>query len=177
MGEICYISVGSNLGKRDLFLKRAHGHLRTLPKTVLTGVSSIYETQPEGPVPQPWFLNEVVALRTLLEPEELLFHCLRIENQEGRVRNQTWGPRTLDLDILLFGNRIVQQEQLQIPHPRLAERRFVLTPLAEIAPSTVHPIIKKSVKTLLNELKGNPHVFPYSTPPVVSNPRVLGEVQ
>jgi len=176
MGEICHISVGSNLGERDLFLKRARGHLRALPKTVLTAVSSIYETQPEGPVPQPWFLNEVVTLRTLLEPEELLFHCLRIENQEGRVRNQTWGPRTLDLDILFFGNRIVQQEQLQIPHPRLAERLFVLIPLAEIAPSTVHPIIKKSVKTLLNELKGNHRVFPYSAPPV-SNPRVLGEVQ
>ncbi len=152
MGEICYIGAGSNIGDRRQHLRRAHQLLDALPKTRLIATSALYETEPVGSFPQPWFLNEVVSLQTQLTPEELLEHCLWIEKQEGRVRSIRWGPRTLDLDILLFGNRIIQDQQLQIPHPRMASRRFVLLPLSKIAPATLHPVFKKNILTLLDEL-------------------------
>jgi 2-amino-4-hydroxy-6-hydroxymethyldihydropteridine diphosphokinase len=170
--EICYIGIGSNLGDRKAHLERAVECLLSFPETQgvkpprgghapLRGIalSSLYETEPVGPIRQPWFLNQVIALRTTLGPEALLMHCLRIEQDQGRVRTTPGGPRTLDLDILLYGKRIIRQEGLTIPHPRLAERRFVLLPLTELAPRLIHPTLGKSLQTLLRELKETHQVY------------------
>ena len=155
MPEICYIGIGSNIGHREQYLKNACDKLNALPNTCLLGTSSTYETQPEGPISQSWFLNKVVSLRTTLSPITLMDCCLEIEQKEGRIRTTPKGPRTLDLDILLFGNHIILQKDLQIPHPRLADRRFVLIPLSELAPLAWHPILQKNIITLKKEHFGN----------------------
>ena len=115
--------------------------------------SSVYETQPTEYKDQPWFLNMVLEFETLLEPLNLLELLLGIENQMGRERNRKWGPRNIDLDLLLHDELVINSDKLTLPHPRMHQRRFVLVPLAEIAPKVVHPSLKKSVEKLLEELK------------------------
>jgi len=161
MPEICYIGIGSNIGHREQHLKNACHQLNALPKTHLLGASAIYETEPEGPITQPWFLNKVVSLQTSLSPMKLMNCCLEIEQKEGRIRTTPKGPRTLDLDILLFGRQIILQKDLQIPHPRLADRSFVLTPLSELAPLAWHPIFNKKITTLMQEYHGTQKISPY----------------
>ena len=116
------------------------------------GASSLYRTQPVGPVEQPPFINAVFALEAGIGPHDLLSLLLDIEQNMGRVRKERWGPRVIDLDMLFYGEEIIEEQGLEIPHPRLHERRFVLTPLAEIAPGFVHPVLKKSVSELLSGL-------------------------
>ena len=134
-----YIGLGSNLDNPLKQLKSAVHHLKQLPHTTLTGLSSLYQSTPVGPQDQPDYLNAVVALDTSLEPLHLLDELQAIENQHGRVRSTHWGARTLDLDILLFGNQIISHSRLIIPHPYLTQRHFVLTPLADIAPDLQLP--------------------------------------
>ncbi len=105
-----------------------------------------------GPVEQPPFINAVFSLECGMSPQELLALILDIEQKMGRVRGERWGPRLIDLDLLFYGDAVIEEQGLEVPHPRLHERRFVLTPLAEIAPGLVHPVIKKSVLELLAEL-------------------------
>ena len=176
MSEICYIGIGSNIGNREQHLKNACDHLNALPNTTLLGASAIYETEPEGPITQPWFLNEVVALQTSLSPMQLMDCCLKIEKKEGRIRTTPKGPRTLDLDILLFGNQILLQKDLQIPHPRLTNRRFVLIPLSELAPLAWHPIFNKNLITLMKEHLGTQKIYPY---PLHRNKqeKMMGEIR
>lgn len=143
-----YLSAGSNLGDREQHLRNALASLRDAD-VVPVRVSDIIETEPVGLTGQPWFLNLVLEVRTAHSPEELLACCLEIERIHGRVRNFRFGPRTLDLDILLYDDLILDLPGLRIPHPRMAERRFVLEPLAQIAPAAVHPVLKASVRTLL----------------------------
>lgn len=129
-----YLSLGSNLGDRLGYLTRA-AHALTASHTQLVAVSSVYETAPQGKTDQPAFLNAVVAVETALGPEALLAHLMAAERALGRVRTERWGPRTIDIDLLLFGDQQVSTPVLTVPHPRLHERAFVLVPLLEIAPS------------------------------------------
>ncbi|MEJ2247896.1 MAG: 2-amino-4-hydroxy-6-hydroxymethyldihydropteridine diphosphokinase, partial [Acidobacteriota bacterium] len=111
--------------------------------------SMYFETEPVGFTKQPWFLNLAIEFETRLTPIELLHLCLNIENSRARKRSFPNAPRTLDLDILFYGNAIIRQSNLIIPHPRLADRKFVLEPLAQIAPDLIHPVLKKSIRFLL----------------------------
>jgi 2-amino-4-hydroxy-6-hydroxymethyldihydropteridine diphosphokinase len=135
-----YVALGSNVGDRSRTLDRALELLDDLPEAVVAGVATVRETDPVGPVDQPRFLNTVARLRTTEGPHELLDDLLRIERALGRVRDGTrWGPRTLDLDLLLHGDAVLDESGLTLPHPRLHERRFVLEPLAELAPELLVP--------------------------------------
>lgn len=128
-----HIGLGSNLGEPVQQLRAALRALGSIPATRLLQSSSFYRSRAVGPGEQPDYLNAVAALDTGLSAHELLGHLQRIERQQGRVRNLRWGPRTLDLDLLLYGDREICDRRLTVPHPRLAERNFVLHPLAEIA--------------------------------------------
>jgi len=152
--EIVFIGFGSNLGNRLDFCDRAITLLGLLPASQVTGVSSLYETEPlpeNDPGPQ-WFLNGVVRLETELPPLRLLEVCREVEKALGRDPEHRSGPRTLDLDMLLYGARVIQESGLTVPHPRLHLRRFVLTPLAELDPDLRHPVLDKTVRALLAEL-------------------------
>ncbi len=151
--EPVFLSVGSNLGDRLENCRQGINRLSGYGTTVLTGVSLFYLTEPVGPIKQDWFVNAVVRIRTDLSPEALLIAIKDIQHRAGRKDDSVrFGPRVLDLDILLFGARVVQAEGLVIPHPRMHERRFVLKPICDIDPDREHPVLKKSMKTLLNAL-------------------------
>ncbi|MEO3948088.1 2-amino-4-hydroxy-6-hydroxymethyldihydropteridine diphosphokinase [Gorillibacterium sp. CAU 1737] len=137
-----YIGLGSNLGDRAALLGEAVRLLTEHPRIALVRQSAFYETEPVGFVDQDKFLNQVVSLSTDLPPEELLVELQRVEQQLGRVRDKRWGPRTVDLDLLLYGQAEIRLPRLTIPHPRLAERAFVLVPLAEIAADDAVPGIR-----------------------------------
>jgi 2-amino-4-hydroxy-6-hydroxymethyldihydropteridine diphosphokinase len=145
-----YIGLGANLGDRMTTLRMAIQRLETLGR--IAGVSSLYETEPVGYLEQPSFLNAVIALDTALAPADLLAALLGIERDLGRMRSFPNAPRTLDLDLLLVDNAILDTPELTLPHPRLHERAFVLVPLAEIAPELVHPGSGKTMRELLHTL-------------------------
>lgn len=135
-----YIGIGSNLGERDVTIRDALELLAADPELEVEAVSSIRETDPVGVVDQPRFLNAAIRLATELAPGPLLERLLAVEQQLGRVRTgERYGPRTIDLDLLLYGDEIIDEPGLRVPHPRLAERRFVLEPLAELDPGLVVP--------------------------------------
>jgi len=152
-----YLALGSNLGERRAQLDDAVKRLGELPRTQVVARSAVHETQavlpPGDETPQPEYLNAVVALDTALSPRELLDACLRIERDMGRVRHDTWQPRTIDLDVLLYGDTVIDEPGLTVPHPRLHQRHFVLAPLAEIAPEVQHPVLKARVSELLRRLE------------------------
>ncbi len=144
------IALGSNLGDRHEYLTRALACIAALPETSLVAFSTFIETDPVGPVPQPGYLNAAAVIRTTLNPRGLLTSLLTIERSLGRDRaqEQRWGPRTLDLDLLLYDDLMLDQAGLTIPHPRMHERLFVLTPLAEVAPHFTVPGLRATVTEL-----------------------------
>jgi 2-amino-4-hydroxy-6-hydroxymethyldihydropteridine diphosphokinase len=150
MRNLVYLSLGSNLGDREARLRDAIARLQTLGRVV--SVSSFYETEPVEFTDQGWFLNCAVALETTEIPEQVMEAILQIEHEMGRQRLQNKGPRIIDIDILLFSDKVIDSAELTIPHPAMHERRFVLQPLAEIAPEAWHPVLKKTVRELLDTL-------------------------
>jgi 2-amino-4-hydroxy-6-hydroxymethyldihydropteridine diphosphokinase len=150
MAEFVYLSLGSNLGDRSANLRAAIERLGEAG--AIRAVSGFYETEPVELRDQPWFLNCVVALETSDSPEALLQRALAIEQEMGRLRMKDKGPRSIDIDILLFGDRVVEERGLKIPHPAMHQRRFVLEPLAEIAPEALHPLLRKTARELLADL-------------------------
>lgn len=153
-----FIGLGSNLGDREFLIRTAVEGLRALPRTQVTQVSSLYDTDPVGDVEQPAYLNAVVALETDLAPRELLWQLLLIENRMGRVRTQRWGPRSIDLDLLFHGREVVDEPDLRVPHPEAHRRAFVLIPLAELDPAFVHPVSGEPVRKMLKALPPSPPV-------------------
>jgi len=151
--ETVYVALGSNIEPRDKYIERALNGMNDHKQIEVVQVSSIYETKPIGEMEdQGDFLNGVVEIRTKLQPDELLDALLAVEEDLGRVREHHWGPRTIDLDILLFGDRIVSTERLSIPHALMHERRFVMQGLAEIAPEISHPLLQMSAMTILESM-------------------------
>jgi 2-amino-4-hydroxy-6-hydroxymethyldihydropteridine diphosphokinase len=152
-----FLSLGSNIGDREANLRAALDQLHA------ERVSPIYETEPVDYRDQAWFLNLVAEVQTDLFPRQFLALTQRIERELGRVRTIAKGPRIIDIDILLFGSAVIHTKELEIPHPRMAERRFVLRPLADLAPDVRHPVTRRSVREMLDALADTVVVRPWKT--------------
>ncbi|MBW1682395.1 MAG: 2-amino-4-hydroxy-6-hydroxymethyldihydropteridine diphosphokinase [Deltaproteobacteria bacterium] len=150
--ETAYIGVGSNLGDREENCLGAVDRMVRMPACRVTGRADLFQTEPVGVRDQDWFVNTVVRLDTALDAKTLLKGLLRIETDMGRVRRKRWDARTIDLDILLFGERTIDEPDLRVPHPLLHERRFVLVPLVQLAPELRHPVLGASMRELLARL-------------------------
>jgi 2-amino-4-hydroxy-6-hydroxymethyldihydropteridine diphosphokinase len=150
--SLAYVSFGSNLRNRLQNIKRGLQLVSRNRSITITKKSSLYETEPVGYENQGWFLNGVIEIETNVSPHKLLSLLKKVERIMGRKRRIRWGPREIDLDILLYNQRCIDTPGLIIPHPRMHERGFVLVPLVEIAPQVIHPIFKKSAQQLLAEL-------------------------
>jgi 2-amino-4-hydroxy-6-hydroxymethyldihydropteridine diphosphokinase len=161
--RLVYIAMGSNVGDRAGTLARAVEEMTSAGLGVLRQ-SSLYETQPVGGPPQPWFLNAVVEAETTWMPLRLLHALQRIERRFGRRRMVVSGPRTLDLDLLFYGSTVIRSSELQVPHPRLHTRPFVLAPLAELAPALNHPVMHKTVAELLGQSADSSQVRRWNSP-------------
>ncbi|MCC7193426.1 MAG: 2-amino-4-hydroxy-6-hydroxymethyldihydropteridine diphosphokinase [Phycisphaeraceae bacterium] len=150
------IGIGSNVGDRAAHIEIARQGLARLPRTELLAFSRVYATAPVSHVPQGEFLNAAALLETALDPHDLLTKLLEIERQTGRQppgHRIKWGPRTLDMDVLLYDDRVIDTGDLRVPHPAMHERWFVLRPLADVAPDAVHPVLKKTVRELLEKVE------------------------
>jgi 2-amino-4-hydroxy-6-hydroxymethyldihydropteridine diphosphokinase len=157
---LVFIGVGSNLGDKVGNCRRAIEALLADARNRIVQCSPLYQTEPVGKKEQDWFINGAFAMETSMEPAELLEFLLGVEKMMGRERRERWGPRVIDLDILIFGQQVINKEALEIPHPRLHERRFVLVPLRDIAPDLRHPLLGKTISQILEELPGGEKVFP-----------------
>src|SRR3990172_1844128 len=150
-----FLGLGSNIGSRLYFLKTALMKINDIPTTKVINYSSVYESEPVGFTNQANFLNMVVQVSTEIPPEEFLFKTQKIENDLGRVRKIKWGPRTIDIDILFWGEQVVKSDSIEIPHPEVERRDFVLIPLCEIAPDFKTPISHCTIEWLCKNLKKN----------------------
>lgn len=147
-----FLSLGSNMGDKKAYLEKAITSLKNLPQTTLLGVSSFYQTVAWGKTDQDDFINAVCQIDTCLEPHDLLKQCQAIEKRLGRERHEHWGPRTMDIDLLLYGSETIDTADLTVPHPYMTQRAFVLVPLAEIAPDLIFPKTNQTVSSLLSDL-------------------------
>lgn len=153
MGYTAYIGIGSNAGDKVLNCETAISEILKIDRNKLLGRYSFFNTRPIGYTAQDWFVNSVIKIETDLEPIDLYRMLKTIEIRLGRKETFRGGPRVIDLDLLLFDDRRIETEELQVPHPRLHERQFVLIPLSEIDPDLIHPVLKKTVGELLEEIK------------------------
>jgi 2-amino-4-hydroxy-6-hydroxymethyldihydropteridine diphosphokinase len=153
-----FVGLGSNLGEREAMIRLALDDLARLPETTLVRASSLYDTEPVGEVDQPNFLNAVAQLDTALTARQLLWNLLLIEKRLGRVRTQRWGPRTIDLDLLLYGQQVIEESDLRVPHPEMIRRSFVLVPLVELDPLLIHPVTGETLVGHLSRLGVRPPV-------------------
>jgi len=159
-GIAAYIGIGSNIGDKISNCRCAVKEMDQLPECAVTACSSLFKTEPEGVTQQDWFMNCVSQLTTTLSPFQLIQSLLSIEHAMGRTRRRRWEARIIDLDILLFGQDVIRSRDLVIPHPLMHKRRFVLEPLAQLAPEMIHPVLKISIVKLLHELPRGPSVEP-----------------
>lgn len=148
MNDNIFLLLGSNMGNREANLAQAKAEIESISK--IKTVSSVYRTEAWGKTDQPEFLNQVLAIHTEVHPEKLLDQLLLIEQRMGRKRNEKWGSRTIDIDILFYKDRTIRNDRLIIPHPGIPYRRFTLEPLHEIAPALVHPLLHKTISELLD---------------------------
>ena len=153
-----FVGLGSNLGDREAMIRLALDDLARLPETQLVRASSLYDTEPVGETEQPNFLNAVAELDTTLTARQLLWNLLLVEARLGRARAKRWGPRTIDLDLLLYGSLVIEEPDLRVPHPELTRRSFVLVPLVEIEPMLVHPETGETLLSHLSRLDTRPPV-------------------
>jgi 2-amino-4-hydroxy-6-hydroxymethyldihydropteridine diphosphokinase len=167
MEHVTYLSLGSNIGDREANLREAIERLSSLG--TVTAISSLYETEPMEVADQPWFLNGAVGLRTMLAAADLMKKILAIETTMGRVRTQPKGPRTIDIDILLYDDAVISEPGLTIPHAAIQERLFVLAPLVEIAPGVMHPGLHRTVRELRDSLMSGAQVVRRPGAPLFRN--------
>ena len=146
-----YIGIGSNLGTPEKNCTKAIEKISSTKDIKIISKSSFYQTEPIGGVQQGWFVNSAIEIKTDLSPENLLSVLLNLELAMGRIRKEKWGPRLIDLDLLLYGNLVLENKGLTLPHPEIQNRKFVLIPMCEIAENLIHPTLKKTIKTLLQE--------------------------
>lgn len=147
-----YIGIGSNLGDKASNCRHSLEQIDQLPGCEVTARSDMFRTEPEGVTGQDWYANCVAEVRTGNTPHQLLEDLLAIESGMGRIRTKRWGPRIIDLDILLYGQLTMASENLTVPHPMLHKRRFVLAPLVQLAPNFVHPVLNTTIRQLFDEL-------------------------
>ncbi len=150
-----YIGIGSNFPSPDKNCVEAIVRISALRDVTIIAKSSLYKTEPLGHIDQDWFVNAAIKIETLLNPQELLSALLKIESEMGRIRKEKWGPRLIDLDLLFYDDLILNQERMTLPHPEIHKRKFVLAPMNEIAENHTHPTLKKTMKTLLQEITGD----------------------
>ena len=160
---IVYLSLGSNIGDRVGYLQQATLLLKAIPEISVISTSSFYESEPWKMDSENWFVNAVVQISTTLSPEKLLDECMRIEAQLGRKRTRGYQDRTIDIDILFYDDLVIHTETLTIPHPHFHKRAFVMVPMLEIAQDFVHPLFKKTVMQLYEELENPEMVLLYGT--------------
>jgi 2-amino-4-hydroxy-6-hydroxymethyldihydropteridine diphosphokinase len=151
-----FLGLGSNLGERESMIRQALEGISALPQTDLVRASSLYDTEPVGDVEQPNFLNAVAQVETDLAATQLLWNLQLIEKRLGRERTRRWGPRVIDLDLLLYGDEVIDEPSLRVPHPELTRRAFVLVPLVELEPLLVHPVTGETMLSHLTRLGARP---------------------
>ncbi len=152
-GSICFLGIGSNLGNPENNCREAIERISEIEGVKVLRASSLYKTEPVGITDQPWFVNAVAEIRSHISPGELFNGLKKVETAMGREAVQRWGPRIIDIDILLFDQDVIDDENLKIPHPEMHKRRFVLTPLNELAPYAIHPAFGVSIKGLLERIE------------------------
>ena len=154
---IAYIGIGSNLGDKSFNCRYSIDQIDKLPGCHVIACSALFKTEPEGVTGQPWYVNCIAQVTGTKRPSEILKGLMNIESAMGRTRKKRWEVRIIDLDILLFGQEIIESNNLIIPHPLLHKRRFVLEPLVQLAPDLVHPVFKLTIRELLNKLPIPPY--------------------
>ncbi len=164
---IAYIGIGSNIGDRLSYVQQSVAMLSSFEGVKILDTSGFYETEPYGYKEQNWFVNAVAKIETTLSPVELLRICQSVEEKLGRVRSQKWGPRTIDLDILLYGDVVIQNEFLTIPHPGMTDRAYVLVPMLEFDEDILHPVLNKTILQIHSELEVVDEVYLYGTRPLL----------